>query len=236
MPLERSLERILRASLGLEHGNRSRAAERLRVSVRTIQRHLARGVVASEPFRKTGRHGPGLQSTRVGRCKVEEAFHPQGDPAERASVNECRTQSGEFLATDFSGSFSRSGGHVRCRSTDNLGFREPLYVDQLVSAGSALNDREGALRGTWRTSDNLLDFSRVEASRVQSRFMPMDLAVLTGGLAGSFQSLVESAGVKLKVDCPSSRSPSMSTEANGRRSSSISSRTPSSSRSKERSR
>lgn len=44
-PLERSIERIIEASLALERGNRSRAAERLGVSVRTIQRYVARGAV-----------------------------------------------------------------------------------------------------------------------------------------------------------------------------------------------
>jgi transcriptional regulator with PAS, ATPase and Fis domain len=43
-PLERTIESIVEAALALENGNRSRAAERLGVSVRTIQRHVARGV------------------------------------------------------------------------------------------------------------------------------------------------------------------------------------------------
>jgi transcriptional regulator with PAS, ATPase and Fis domain len=48
-PMERHLERIIDAVLALEHGNRSRAAERLGVSVRTIQRYLARGVALGHP-------------------------------------------------------------------------------------------------------------------------------------------------------------------------------------------
>jgi len=42
VPLERNVEKIVEATLALEGGNRSRAAERLGVSVRTIQRHLSR--------------------------------------------------------------------------------------------------------------------------------------------------------------------------------------------------
>ena len=53
-----------------------------------------------------------------------------------------------------------------------------------------------------RLVNSLLDFSRIEAGRLRSSFEPTDLAVLTGGLAGSFQSLVESAGMKLVVECP----------------------------------
>jgi transcriptional regulator with PAS, ATPase and Fis domain len=44
-PLERNIERIIEATLAREGGNRSRAAERLGVSVRTVQRYLARGLV-----------------------------------------------------------------------------------------------------------------------------------------------------------------------------------------------
>lgn len=52
-----------------------------------------------------------------------------------------------------------------------------------------------------RLVNNLLDFSRIEAGRLKSSFEPTDLSILTAGLAGSFQSLVESAGMKLVVDC-----------------------------------
>ena len=45
--LERNVEKIIEATLALEHGNRSLAAERLGVSVRTIQRYLVRGVLQS---------------------------------------------------------------------------------------------------------------------------------------------------------------------------------------------
>ena len=45
--LERNVEKIIEAALALEHGNRSLAAERLGVSVRTIQRYLVRGVLQS---------------------------------------------------------------------------------------------------------------------------------------------------------------------------------------------
>jgi len=41
-PLERSIERVLQAALDAEGGNRSRAARRLSVSLRTMQRYAAR--------------------------------------------------------------------------------------------------------------------------------------------------------------------------------------------------
>ena len=48
----------------------------------------------------------------------------------------------------------------------------------------------------------LLDFSRLEAGRVQACFEPTDLASYTAELASTFRSLIERAGMTLVVDCP----------------------------------
>jgi signal transduction histidine kinase/DNA-binding NarL/FixJ family response regulator len=48
----------------------------------------------------------------------------------------------------------------------------------------------------------LLDFSRIEAGRVEARYEPTDLAAFTADLASSFRSAIEKAGLKLNVDCP----------------------------------
>jgi PAS domain S-box-containing protein len=48
----------------------------------------------------------------------------------------------------------------------------------------------------------LLDFSRIEAGRMQATFAPTDLAALTAELASVFRSAVERAGLHLLVDCP----------------------------------
>jgi signal transduction histidine kinase/DNA-binding response OmpR family regulator len=50
--------------------------------------------------------------------------------------------------------------------------------------------------------NTLLDFSRIEAGRVQARFHPTDLGALTADLASTFRSLIERAGMRLVVDCP----------------------------------
>ncbi|MFI1989114.1 SpoIIE family protein phosphatase [Actinoplanes sp. NPDC020271] len=48
----------------------------------------------------------------------------------------------------------------------------------------------------------LLDFSRLEAGRMQARYEPVDLAATTGELASVFRSAVERAGLVFEVDCP----------------------------------
>ena len=49
--------------------------------------------------------------------------------------------------------------------------------------------------------NTMLDFSRIEAGRVQASYQPTDLAVLTAELASNFRSLCEKAGLRLIVDC-----------------------------------
>ncbi len=50
--------------------------------------------------------------------------------------------------------------------------------------------------------NSLLDFSRLEAGRMQARYEPVDLAAVTAELASVFRSAVEKAGLRLTVDCP----------------------------------
>jgi signal transduction histidine kinase len=92
-------------------------------------------------------------------------------------------------------------------------FRTPLTLI-LGPLEDALRDRSKVLGGDeleamhrnalrlLRLVNTLLDFARIEANRLAPAFEPTDLPLLTAGLAGSFQSLVESAGLKLRVECP----------------------------------
>jgi signal transduction histidine kinase len=91
-------------------------------------------------------------------------------------------------------------------------FRTPLTlilgpIEDALARGEGLTGAElaavhrNALR-LLKLVNSLLDFSRIEAGGLITSFEPVDLAVLTAGLAGSFQSLVEGAGLGLVVDCP----------------------------------
>ena len=57
------------------------------------------------------------------------------------------------------------------------------------------------------SSITLLDFSRIEASRIQASYEPVDLPALTAELASVFRSAIERAGLSLTVDCPSLQEP-----------------------------
>ncbi len=94
-------------------------------------------------------------------------------------------------------------------------FRTPLTLmlgpleDALARQASfAPADREtlsvvhrNALR-LLRLVNTLLDFSRIEAGRMQAVFAPVDLASLTADLASTFRSAVERVGMFLEIDCP----------------------------------
>ncbi len=93
-------------------------------------------------------------------------------------------------------------------------FRTPLTLmlgpleDTLAEDGlpPQAHDRlEVARRNSLRLLklvNTLLDFSRIEAGRIQAVYEPVDLAKFTTDLASVFRSTVERAGLELVVDCP----------------------------------
>ncbi len=50
--------------------------------------------------------------------------------------------------------------------------------------------------------NTLLDFSRIEAGRIQAVYEPTDLATFTTDIASAFRSAIERAGLEFVVDCP----------------------------------
>lgn len=50
--------------------------------------------------------------------------------------------------------------------------------------------------------NTLLDFSRLEADRMEATYEPTDLAALTAELASTFRSAIDRAGLRLIVNCP----------------------------------
>ena len=50
--------------------------------------------------------------------------------------------------------------------------------------------------------NTLLDFARIEASRGEAAYQPIDLSATTADLASNFRSAAERAGLRFVVDCP----------------------------------
>ena len=93
-------------------------------------------------------------------------------------------------------------------------FRTPLTLmlgpleDTLAKSNGLPEEQRNNLQVAHRNSlrllklvNTLLDFSRIEAGRVQASYEPTDLAGLTADLASLFRSAVERAGLRLLVNC-----------------------------------
>ncbi|BAU13230.1 putative sensor protein [Leptolyngbya sp. NIES-3755] len=91
-------------------------------------------------------------------------------------------------------------------------FRTPLAL-MLGPAEDALREAEtgeqrdrlemihrNALR-LQKLVNTLLDFSRIEAGRIEAVYEPTDLSGFTADLAGMFRSLIERSGLNLRVEC-----------------------------------
>ncbi|MGX5655091.1 SpoIIE family protein phosphatase [Geodermatophilus nigrescens] len=75
----------------------------------------------------------------------------------------------------------------------------------LAADARAVQELEVVERNALRLQklvNTLLDFSRLQAGRIDARFEPVDLAAVTAELASVFRSAVERAGLALTVDCP----------------------------------
>ena len=94
-------------------------------------------------------------------------------------------------------------------------FRTPLTLilgplDDLRRRAEGIDDEarqelELAHRNGLRLAklvNTLLDFSRIQAGRMQAQFEPVDLSVVTAELASVFRSAIDRAGLTLTVDCP----------------------------------
>ncbi|HEY9810755.1 MAG TPA: ATP-binding protein [Halomicronema sp.] len=94
-------------------------------------------------------------------------------------------------------------------------FRTPLTLmlgpleDSLQSLGDRLHPEEREqLQTVQRNSlrllklvNSLLDFSRLEAGRIQATYEPTDLSAFSAELASVFRSAIEKGGMRLVVDC-----------------------------------
>jgi signal transduction histidine kinase len=101
--------------------------------------------------------------------------------------------------------FSNVSHEFRTPLTLMLGPVEDALGDEAAPLPPAQRRRlelahDNALR-LQKLVNTLLDFSRVQAGRMQASYAEVDLAALTCDLASGFRSIVESAGLALDVQC-----------------------------------
>jgi PAS domain S-box-containing protein len=101
--------------------------------------------------------------------------------------------------------FSNVSHEFRTPLTLMLGPLEDTLADPDGLSAENRERLEVARRNSQRLLklvNSLLDFSRIEAGRIQSSYEPTDLASFTAELASVFRSVIERAGLRLVVDCP----------------------------------
>ncbi len=79
--------------------------------------------------------------------------------------------------------------------SDNINFLSPPQRERIEVA------HRNAIR-LLKLVNTLLDFSRIEAGRIEAVYEETDLAQLTTELASVFRSAIEQAGLRFIVDCP----------------------------------
>ncbi len=81
--------------------------------------------------------------------------------------------------------------------------RSQTHLSPTAAQQLELVSRNGAR--LLRLVNSLLDFSRIEAGRVKAVYQATDVAAFTAELAGVFRSATERAGLRLVVDCQSTK-------------------------------
>lgn len=102
--------------------------------------------------------------------------------------------------------FSNVSHELRTPLTLMLGTLEDTLTHDAVDLSPRSRENlEVAQRNSLRLLklvNTLLDFSRIEAGRVQAVFEPVDLGAFTAELVSNFRSAADQAGIALVVDCP----------------------------------
>ena len=119
---------------------------------------------------------------------------------ELAKLDELKTQFFANISHEFRTPLTLMLGPLEDATADDeepLGTRQHERITMVQRNGLRLQKLVNAM----------LDFSRVEAGRIQAVYQPSDLASLTHDLASSFRSACEKAGLTLTMNTPPLREP-----------------------------
>ena len=105
--------------------------------------------------------------------------------------------------------FSNVSHEFRTPLTLILGPLEAALAQSKLPAAAReqLDIVRGNAQRLLKLVNSLLEFSRIEAGRIQAAYQATDLAACTRDLASMFRSTMERAGLRLVVECPDLRTP-----------------------------
>jgi PAS domain S-box-containing protein len=142
-------------------------------------------------------HGAVVFITAEGRDITEKKAHEREIARQReelAKLDVLKTQFFANISHEFRTPLTLMLGPLEDALADAYG---PLPPD---AAASLSTSHRNALR-LLKLVNTMLDFSRIEAGRVQASYQPTDLTALTSELASNFRSLCDKAGLRLIVNC-----------------------------------
>ncbi len=142
-------------------------------------------------------HGSVVFIAAEGRDITEKKAHEREIARQREELAEL-----DKLKTQF---FANISHEFRTPLTLMMGPLEDAVADSQHLSAPNRERLELAHRNSLRLLklvNTLLDFSRIEAGRIQASYEPTDLAQLTAELASVFRSAIERAGMRLVIDCP----------------------------------
>ncbi|MFF7240027.1 SpoIIE family protein phosphatase [Streptomyces collinus] len=153
---------------------------------------LNRYRVLDEGYRGFVELTAGHIASGIGSARSYEAQQRRAE--ELAELDRAKTAFFSNISHEFRTPLSLIMGPAEELRTRLAGAEEPVRreVDAIVRNGLRL----GKLVNT------LLDFSRIEAGRMQACFEPVDLAAATAELASVFRSAMDRAHLVFEVDCP----------------------------------
>ncbi|MFF5029828.1 SpoIIE family protein phosphatase [Streptomyces collinus] len=153
---------------------------------------LNRYRVLDEGYRGFVELTAGHIASGIGSARSYEAQQRRAE--ELAELDRAKTAFFSNISHEFRTPLSLIMGPAEELRTRLAGAEEPVRreVDVIVRNGLRL----GKLVNT------LLDFSRIEAGRMQACFEPVDLAAATAELASVFRSAMDRAHLVFEVDCP----------------------------------
>ncbi|MET9262129.1 SpoIIE family protein phosphatase [Amycolatopsis sp. NPDC004079] len=139
-------------------------------------------------------------SGAIAEVRAYEAEHRRAE--ELAELDRAKTTFFSNISHEFRTPLTLMMGPVaELRTAVDTGSVEPARWQAELDVVHRNGVRLGKLVST------LLDFSRIQAGRMQAAFEPVDLAVVTAELAGVFRSAMERAGLGYAVECDSSTGP-----------------------------
>ena len=154
------------------------------------------GISARVQFDGSYRNFLELMSTQIATTIANaRAYEEERKRAEAlAEIDRAKTAFFSNVSHEFRTPLTLMLGPVHDLLTSGVNQLSPAINEQLEMV-----NRNGAR--LLRLVNTLLDFSRIEAGRMQANYQPTDLAVFTAELASAFRSATDRAGLQLCIEC-----------------------------------